>query len=620
MSAREKGLAVAVAVASFAVVSTEALSLVGAFNRSGLLLAWATLAAATIVLSRGRHIAAHPVPASRAPRRPADAVELLLLVAVGAVLGCIWLTAASSAPNTFDSMTYHMSRIAHWHRNQGVFFYATNIPRQLYQLPGAEYLVAQLYVLFGGDRVVNMVQWCALAGSVVGVSAIARWLGATRRGQLRAVLACATLPMAVLQGSSTQNDLVATLWIVCTILFGIRLADGWSLPSAVLTGASLGLALLTKATAALFIAPFALSIPVAAYRARGRRPWLAVAVVVSIAVLFCLPHLVRTQRIFGHPLGPLHEAGGQYGYLVDGVSPATITSGALRSFGLQAAGPSRTINDWLETSIVRAHRALGIDPDDPKTTWGGLTFAIGDAARDEDAAGNPQHLLLLAAIGVGLAVDPRMRRRRLLYAAALMGGFLLFSTVLKWMPWHGRLHLPLLVIAMPLAGIRLPARHSAPITVAAAIILTLVAGPQLLYNQRRPLLPPGSVLQTSRAEQYFAGNPGVEHAYRDALRLLETDVRCAEVGLALGPDDYEYPLWALPANAGGRPIRFEHVGVNNPSSRLQDPSFAPCAVLMSAWRGAARMSISGVAFEAAYDLGALRLLIPATRRRPPASR
>lgn len=609
-SRREIALASAVVTAGVAVALTEGLSLVAALQRPALVWAWAALAVSAGFVARRFGSRIGP-PSAGLPRNPIDGVEAFLLTGTCTVLAVVALTAIVAVPNTFDSMTYHLGRVAHWRANHGVAFYATGIPRQLYQAPGAEYLVAQLYVLFDGDRWVNMVQWSALVGSALGVSSIAGRLGADRKGQLLAALACVTLPMAVLQGSSTQNDLVATLWVVCSVVFGSRLAASWRLPAALLTGTSLGLALLTKATTAVFLAPFAALIPIVVYRHSGRRSWPALAFTAAIMVLLPLPHLLRTQEIFGHPLGPMREAGGDYGYLAETVSPGAVASGALRNLGLQAASSSAALNSWLETSIRAAHGALGIDPDDPRTTWGNLSFGISQAPRDEDAAGNPVHLLLLLVIVAGLLGAPKGRPRLLFYTAALFGGFLLFSATLKWTPWHTRLQLPLLVLATPLIGARLPHRGVRVTAVALAIAFVAAASPALLRNQRRPLLPPSSILQTSPSEQYFAGHPSVRQSYLEALRILEQEVRCADVGLAFGPDDYEYPLWALAGEVDGQPIRFTHVAVLNASARLRDPAPAPCAVLLSAWREERRLAIDGVGFEVAYDLGALRVLIPA---------
>ena len=97
-----------------------------------------------------------------------------------------------------------------------------------------------------------------MAVSLVGVSVIARQLGAGPRGQLLSAFVCATIPMGIMQASTTQNDHVAALWLVC--LTSALLAIGsHSGPFPVLgAGASLGLALLTKGTANVFALPFVL--------------------------------------------------------------------------------------------------------------------------------------------------------------------------------------------------------------------------------------------------------------------------------------------------------------------------------------------------------------------------
>lgn len=613
MTRREIALGLAVALAAVAVLLTETLSLFASLTRPALLASWVLIAVAALVVAfrlRPRVRPEHP----GAPRRRVDAVEGGLLAAVGGVLAVVAMTAIVGAPNNFDSMTYHLSRIAHWHHQESVDFYATAITRQIYQLPGAEYLMVQLYVLFDGDRWVNMVQWSALAGSALGVSCIAARLGAERKGQLVAALACVTLPMAVLQGSSTQNDLLTALWVVCTVVFGARLTESWRLSRVLLTGACLGLAVLTKATAALFLAPFTPAIVLAAWRRGDRRCWAALVAVPAIAVCFVAPHLLRSQELSGHPLGPMREAGGKYDYLVEAAGLRTALSGVSRNLALQAAGPSRALNDRLEGLVRSTHRALGIDPDDPRTTWHGRSFAVAAATRDEDAAGAPVHLLVLAAALAGLAFSSPRRRRLLIYAAAPVAGFVLFSTLLKWNPWHTRLHLPLWILATPLFGAALPGHGRRLTSIVLSVALPLASAGALLRQPRRPLLPPGSILQTSRAEQYFAGQPRLQSDYLEALDALVRELRCAEVGLVLGPDDYEYPLWALAGRIDGRPMRFAHVGVTNPSVRLEDPAWRPCAVLQSSWREEEPLSVGGVPFAVTRRWDHLRLLEPTPSR------
>ncbi len=163
------------------------------------------------------------------------------------------------------------------------------------------------------------------------------------------------------------------------------------------------------------------------------------------------------------------------------------------------------------------------------------------------------------------------------YTLALLLGFVLFSLLLKWQPVHSRLQLPLFVLGAPLAG-RLLQCHARWIAGLGAL-LSLSALPYLLANQAHPLVGPASVLATDRVAQTFRQQPALEPAYVGAADFLRAR-GCFTVGLLLGSDDWEYPLWVLlpEARAGGR---IEHVGVTSASGRLAspDPSFVPCAVV-----------------------------------------
>ncbi len=91
--------------------------------------------------------------------------------------------------------------------------------------PWAEYAILHLDVLYGGDRLVNLVEFASMGGTLIGVSLIAERLGASKRGQLLAVLACATLPEGVLEASGAMNTYVGAFWIVVTVYYLLRWND-----------------------------------------------------------------------------------------------------------------------------------------------------------------------------------------------------------------------------------------------------------------------------------------------------------------------------------------------------------------------------------------------------------
>ena len=130
-----------------------------------------------------------------------------------------FLTALIYPPNTPDSMSYHMPRVMHWIQNQNVDFYPTSTTRQLYVSPFSEYVILHLQLIVNGDRLANLVQWFSMFGSLIGVSLIARELGGNTKSQIFSALFCATIPMGILQSTSTQTDYVVSFWIVILVYF-----------------------------------------------------------------------------------------------------------------------------------------------------------------------------------------------------------------------------------------------------------------------------------------------------------------------------------------------------------------------------------------------------------------
>src|SRR5262245_35403163 len=175
-----------------------------------------------------------------------------LLLPIGFIVSLTGLIALVAPPNTYDSMTYHLGRVVHWIQNHDVRPYPTNIDRQLYNPPWAEFAISHFHILSGGDRLANAVQWLSMLGSIVGVSLIAKQLGGSWDCQVLASLVALCLPMGILQASSTQNDYVVTFWLVCFAYYVFLILQVVQGPSsfwlqAILAGISLGLALLTKA-------------------------------------------------------------------------------------------------------------------------------------------------------------------------------------------------------------------------------------------------------------------------------------------------------------------------------------------------------------------------------------
>jgi hypothetical protein len=366
--------------------------------------------------------------------RPETLSDWSLLGGIVTVLALTGLTALWAAPTNYDSMTYHLVRIGYWMQQRDLAFFPTHIRRQLHLAPWSEFTLLNLILLTGSDRLVNLVQWFSLAGCTLGSGLIARQLGGPPRAQLLAGLLTTTLPMAVLQASSTQTDLVGSFWLVCLVYHLLQLLAAPRLSLCLAAGVSLGLAVLTKGTGYVFAAPL-LAWFLGALRSRRALPFRRLAAASLLAGVAALglnsPFYIRNYNFYGNPLGPEGEDPPEaaFKFRNDGLSWKYLASNAVRNLGIALATDVDRLNTRIDRAARAIHHGLGLAIDDPHCTWPYCQFGVGGAhhlpKRHEDLAANSSHLVLFLFLGVGAIVRGRVLPgpRRLRWAGPWSGGF-----------------------------------------------------------------------------------------------------------------------------------------------------------------------------------------------------
>ncbi len=568
---------------------TEALSMAHSLTRGSLSAAWGLACVVSAVVY-------YRLGARQQRRRVLDGVSAMptslvgLLSGAGIIVLTVGLIALLAPPNNWDAMTYHMSRVAHWIQNHSVAHYPTNIPRQLQLAPWAEFAIMHLQILTGGDRFANSVQWFGMAGSLLGVSLIAQQLGAGVVGQVFAVVFAATIPMGILQGSSTQNDHVVSFWLICVVYYALSAVkqNRQDLPASLLMGASVGLAALTKSTAYVYALPFVVwTLWSAAKRIRWQA-WRPVLVIGLVALAVNVGHYSRNARLYGS----VHGDSGPL-YTNDVVGPGVVVSNVTRNLSLHVGTPFGSVNNGIDRGVRLFLTTFGIDPNDRRTTWYTEEFRVTQSTNHEDTAGNPIHLLLVL-VSIGIYLLGRNYRSQPIsgrYIIACAAAFLLFCAVLKWQPWHSRLHLPLFVLSSAFIATVLDVPERRKLATVLAAILLVAAQPWVLYNYSRPVIPlafevggirtlGGSNVFSDRYDQYFSNRPELKDPYVGATDLV-TSRNCSEVGLQLQLNDWEYPFWTLLQRDQRTVRRVEHVNVDNISAEAAaaDDPFVPCAII-----------------------------------------
>jgi hypothetical protein len=575
---QESFLAFVLVLGGWTALVSEVLGLFHALTRPWLAISWGLFAVvAGIYAWRHRTSIGTRVRVSLAWHGWSSVWVLIILVFAVTSL----VVALASPPNTNDSLQYHMSRVAHWASQQSLDHYATPIERQLWMPPFAEMAVLHLYILAGSDRLVNLVQWASMIVCLLGVWLSAKRLGAEREGRALAALFTATLPMGILQSTSTQNDYVTAVWVICLAYYALK---GHQEPLRVrdwiLAGIAAGLGALTKATFYGFALPFLIWLGVSTVRRSGWRAAVRFGVLgLALVTVLNAGAWRRNYLAFGLPLGP-PSAVASHGNQI--WSWRVVVSNALRGLTLHLATPYGDINGPIADAVTAVHKLIGLDVNDPRTTMGQYRVK---RSFHEDFAGNPWHTLLVMASLVGLVLPSRgqaeaAERRRTslreiwLYVGVVVLSWLAFCALYKWQATGSRLQLSLFVLSSPVVGVALERVRLGPwrapsgrLAIAGVgLFLTAAALRYLLINPSRPLLPRAedgiSLWNTSRTELLFINTPESMAGY---LPLIDAaaGTHCTSFGLKIDSSEPEYPFWALLAPPGSG-VSLQHVEVQAP--------------------------------------------------------
>ena len=480
------------------------------------------------------------------------------------------LIALVAAPNNFDSMTYRLPRVMHWADNQSIEFYPTGVARQNGFSPYSEWVLLHIYLMTVSDRFFNVLQWLSFAGVCVAVSEIAGQFSTSRIVKRLAVILAATTPLAILQATNTQNDVVVSFFFLCFLLFGLRMSASETAPSrhieeSVFCGLALGLALVTKTTMFLFAGVFSLWFAWRMIRQTGWKACVPGAACGIPALLIISSHSLRNFQVYGSLLGPVGESDAASNQRM---TPAYFASNVIRNVAMLCQNPISNVNDFLNWAVSRIHDWLGLSTDERDITHPGSTFTAISELRHEDWGGYPLHIALIA---VALVMLPFLKRR----LSPLLFGFgisavsclVLFWLMFRWQAFHSRFELPLVLALLPMSAAVLFVKGAMPAAACAGFFISYGL-PFVIDNHKRPLFGQKGIFTYSREMQYSRPDLAKFRELREIARRIKLG-GFTRVGVIAAHSDYHYPLWPLLRNRTRRKIVIYDVNVRDSSAALR---------------------------------------------------
>jgi len=505
--------------------------------------------------------------------------DIVSIVFLAIVVMATLVNALNSPPNTWDALTYHMSRVAHWVQDRSVEFYPTHIPRQLFSNPWLEYTILQFQILCQGDQWASAIQWFCMIGSLINVSLIARVMGLSTRSQWLSVLIAATVPIGIIESTSVQGDYAATFWLSAALAAFLNFKQNRRWLWVLICGISLGLACLSKGTAIVLSLPILLWIGGDVVKSFTWQKFVQAIVVLLMVLSVNALFIERNMGLYHQKvLGPVTDGSS---LVNSAINYQTFTANLLRNIGIHLGTPSRKLNDLIENGIQNLAQAAHADLNDPRASFGNDKFQVGKPSRGEDSAPAPFHLGLFLIASILLFYRREYCRRFLPYFCCVLVMALMFFLVVRWQPWIIRFQLPLFVLFAPLCAAAFEGYWDNRQNIILITVLFIIASPYVFNASPRHLFGPKSLFHKSRIERYFLGNSPWSEPYNEAANeILKSG--CQNVGLVLGGDSWEYPLWALLERDRPWNGRMEHVMVDNLTKDIPYPlgDFKPCQIVV----------------------------------------
>lgn len=554
---------------TYLVCVTEILSLYHLIKFEWILLAWIVPAvfATLYAIKKGAYVVGLRELIYNVRSLASDTISKLILFIICTSL----LIALFYPPNNYDSLTYHMARVAHWIQNQSVENYSTHILRQLIYQPLAEWFILHLQILSGTDLLANSVQLFFFVGSINVVTLLAKELGGSTKQQMFSALIAALIPMAIIQSNTTQNDIVVAFFVLSFIYFTLIQIRSFSIKLLVFAGIALGLAWLTKGTAYLFTLPFCIWYIFLVFK-KGKKSFkqllmvgLQMSIVPIIAIIINSGFYYRNYQLTGAILGHANK----------GLANESHEIPQLIFVGIKNTLNHMPMMGRIKILVTNIAGYLGVDIDDPRYNTNTFYWMKVGFSFHEDYAQNFIHVLfilsLIAAWLYRRKPFHQSGRTYNYYLITILASAILFTIILKWQPWSNRLETVLFMSLSVILGLEIAciSNKLRAFTLIPMVGFGLAA---LLWSSNHKVLPiTRSIVMKSYDSFIYNDGELASAKYVDSVGYKS-------IGLYIGPDSKDYIFYKLLSNKKIKNRRLEHVLVENESS-IYRTGFTPDVIL-----------------------------------------
>jgi len=518
--------------------------------------------------------------------------EKLILISIFIILSITFLISLFYIPATTDAMSYHLTRVMVWIQNQNINFFSTPDQRMLFMPPFSDFLNLHIYLLFKNNFLFNFVQWFSMFFSIILVSLIVRELGGSLKAQLLSSLFLVTLPMGILQSTSTQTDYVISFWFLSFLYFLLKYKNNADLKNLSYLSISLGIGILSKQTMYFFSLPFIIffSLYFIIRKNSIKKSFFHFIISFFILVIINIGHFKRTYDLYGN-FTAFHET--NISAVNESFNPKYLTSNIIRNFALNLTLPNKNYNQILRNSLKDIHNSLNISLTDQKNTYKKDFYIYFNTY--ESHAPNTLHFLIIIILFILAYFNKIYSKEIKIYIFGLILGFIIFSFTMKWQPTGNRFLLPFFAASSVLYGFFVLNLKNKKIQTTSILLFLVWSIPYLLTNKTRPLITYTTkdinginlslkpFLKTLENPLYFYSYYHESHkidTYKEISNLIFRS-NCKYIGITRAAAEYEYPLRKFIMDKyKGDNIKITYPFVRNLSKVLDEVNYEKlCAIV-----------------------------------------
>ena len=560
---------------AFIALSTETLSVFNLISFNGIKTLWIISTLFLIFLNKTRKIEYTSTSKSVFQKILTEfktnsiIIRVLFILSV-LIIFLIFIQGIVYPPNNWDSLAYHLPRIVEWLNHRNLSNYPTHIIRQLYQPSLCEYFILHFNGLTKSDLYSNSVQLFFLIGTIFTTIGITKLIF-QKVNYFILFIIVGTIPHSLLEASSTQNDIVHSFFIATSVFFGLKLIKDVIFENFIFIGIAVGLALLSKAIAFIFLPVLLVGIGVIIVnkiiKQKTYKNIYMSGISILIVIVINLPHSYRNYKLSHDFLGT--DKTEKTDYLNEQFYPKLIVSTVIKNVCLHF--DSFYVRNFGNQIAEKSHLMIGQDINTPGSNVFDMKYNCNhDWKNHEDTQPNFIHFMLFT-FSVVLILFGIIKRKSnnlilILLNTLTIITFVFFCAILTWEPWNTRLHLPLFFLMCPSIYyliISIGVKQVRNIILAQLIFYGFYV---ILFNYSRPFITTEETskikISDSRYKKYFANQL---HLFQDYLNIYSKTRNTKSIGLITSKDTWEYPLLI---NHLDKELTIKNIQVENYTKKL----------------------------------------------------